>query len=129
MSDKAIVLLVEDEEDIAKITSYRIETAGYEVKLAEDGKKALEMAKTENPDIILLDLNIPEITGKEVCLILKEDDDYKHIPIIILTASADDAKRVYRDIKANDYLIKPYEPNELLDKIKEYVDKSVVMSS
>ena len=121
MQHRKRILNIEDEPDLAKITSFRLRKAGYEVLVALDGKQGLEMAEKERFDLILLDLGIPIISGFDVCQILKAKNAFKKIPIIILTASSDKVKEITEEMKADDYIVKPYEPQNLLDKINKHL--------
>ena len=117
------ILIVDDEPDIMKSVSFRVKKAGYGVMEATDGQEGLDMARTEKPDLILLDWRLPVKDGGEVYQELKADDDLKDIPVIILTASREteslDVK--LKNIGAKYVLIKPYEPAELLQKISELI--------
>ena len=122
--EKRKLLLVEDEEDLAAMVSFRLRAAGYEVAVAYDGEEALEKVKTERPDLIILDLMIPKIDGYQVCDRLKKDPAFSKIPILIFTAKAQqkDIERGKR-AGADDYLIKPFQPQDLLEKIRELAQK------
>ena len=117
------ILIVDDEPDIMKSVSFRVKKAGYGVVEATDGQEGLDMARSEKPDLILLDWRLPIKDGGEVYQELKADDDLKDIPVIILTASREteslDVK--LKNIGAKYVLIKPYEPAELLQKISELI--------
>lgn len=115
------ILIVEDEPDVLKMTAFRLKKAGYEVMTTTDGEKALEMVEKEGPDLIFLDLNLPVIDGYEVCRKLKANNRLKEIPVVILSASADGIKEITAEIGGNDYLIKPYEPEELFAKVDKYL--------
>ncbi len=112
------ILLVEDDKIQAKVTKDSLESIGHEVILAEDGKSAIRIAKTDNVDLILLDLVLPDITGNEVCRWLKLNQDTKGIPIIMLTVKSSTLEKV-EGLKAgaDDYLPKPYNEVELNARI------------
>ncbi|MBM3248607.1 MAG: response regulator [Candidatus Omnitrophica bacterium] len=117
---KKRILLVDDEPDVVKIVKFRLEENDYEVLVATDGQEALEKARKEKPDLIILDLMLPKMDGYKVCRMLKFDEKYKHIPIIIFTARGQDLdKKVGYDVGASEYIIKPFEPQVLLAKIKD----------
>jgi DNA-binding response OmpR family regulator len=102
----------------------RLEANGYEVIAAYDGQQALDKAKAQNPDLIVLDLMLPKMDGYKVCRLLKFDEKYKHIPIIMFTARAQDTdKKIGFEVGADAYIIKPFEPQVLLGKIKELLNK------
>lgn len=121
MSEKKRILIVDDEPDILKITVFRVKQAGYEVITAIDGGQGLETAKNEKPDLIFLDLGLPTMNGAEVCCKLKADEELKKIPVVILTASSDKVVSVVEEAGADDYLTKPFEPQDLVAKIKKFL--------
>jgi DNA-binding response OmpR family regulator len=114
------ILLVEDEPELNRAIKIRLEAAGFEIISAMDGEEGLEMARKEKPDLIVLDLILPNMSGFDVCHKLKIDKEYKDIPIIMLTA-----KFQPNDIRfgiamgADAYITKPYESQELFTKIGE----------
>jgi len=113
------ILLVDDETDIVTLVSSRLKASGYDVITAIDGMEALDKARKEKPELILLDVMLPKLDGFKVCHILKFDDNFKDIPIIMFTARAGekDSKIAYES-KADDYVTKPFEPTVLLSKVK-----------
>ena len=121
MDEAKRILVIEDEMDVLKMTVFRLKKAGYDVLTADDGKKGLETAEQERPDFIFLDLNLPVMHGYEVCRELKKDEELKKIPVVILSASSDGIKEKSIEIGADDYIIKPYEPQELLNKIEKFL--------
>lgn len=119
---KKRILLVDDEAQLVELVKMRLEANGYQVLTAYDGKDALDMAKKEMPDLIILDLMLPKIDGYKVCRMLKFDEKYKKIPIIMFTARAlDSDKKVGIEVGADDYITKPFEPELLLMKIKDFL--------
>ncbi|MDP2929607.1 MAG: response regulator [Candidatus Omnitrophota bacterium] len=120
---KKRILLVEDEQDIVTTLVFRLEAEGYEIITAMDGEDGLNQARTEKPDLILLDLMLPKMDGYKVCIQLKGDSRFSHIPIIIFTARAEEADRKKSEIVGADaYITKPFEPPLLLAKIKELLN-------
>ena len=120
------ILLVDDEPNITKLLSMRLKSSGYEVLTASDGAEGLEKARSQNPDLIILDLMMPKMEGYEVCRLLKFDEKYKHIPIIISSAkSTDEDRHLGEKVGADDYLSKPYDPEDLLQKINKYIGPAV----
>ena len=116
------ILIVDDEIDLLKATAFRLEKSGYAILNAVNGQEAIDLAKREKPDLILLDLRIPIISGSEVCKILKEDDQMKHIPIIIFTASTSSCiLDKSKEAGADDCITKPFDAVELLAKIKKFL--------
>lgn len=120
MSKKHKVLIVDDEPDFVELLQLRLESEGYEVITAAEGKEGLEKAREVNPDVILLDVMMPKMDGYQVCRFLKFDEAYHNIPIIMLTARGQERdKAVGRDVGADAYITKPFENEELLVKMKE----------
>ena len=114
------ILVVDDEKDIADTLRFRLEANGYEVVIAYDGQDGLNKAKTVSPDLIVLDLMLPKIDGYKVCRMLKFDEKYKHIPIILFTARAQESdKNTGMEVGADAYITKPFDAPVLLAKIKE----------
>ena len=114
------ILIVEDEVDLANALKIRFEASGYIVDLAYDGQEALNKARTNVPDLIVLDLMLPKIDGYKISRMLKFDEKYKSIPIVMLTARAQEKDRAMGfEVGADAYIVKPFESKELMDKIKE----------
>ncbi len=119
MSKKKI-LIVDDEKDLVYGVSLQLETSGFEVLAAYDGQEGLDKARKEKPDLIILDLMLPKIDGFKVCRMLKFDEKYKKIPIILFTVRAQESdKQTAAEVCADAYITKPFEPQVLLDKIAE----------
>ena len=117
------ILITEDSETILEIIKDTLESEGYSVVAAVDGEEALAKVKSEKPDLIVLDLMLPKIDGYKVCAMLKFNENYKNIPIIILTARAGEAdKKTGEEVKADAYITKPFEPDVLLSKVKELLN-------
>lgn len=115
------VLLVDDELDLVAVTKRRLESAGFEVLTVETGEDALAYLQENIPDLILLDLLLPKMQGEDVCKRIKSDESLKRIPVILFTASATDIPKVAKEVGADDYIMKPFEPEELLSKIKKFI--------
>ena len=116
------ILVVDDETELLKAINILLKTSGYEVVTAQDGQEGLEKAKSLSPDLIVLDILMPKMDGYEVCRLLKFDEKYKSIPIIMLTAKVQDIdKAMGKKVGADDYIAKPFETQDLIDKIKMYV--------
>jgi two-component system phosphate regulon response regulator PhoB len=118
------ILLIEDEPNIQRLTGYALQTRGYEVVVASDGHEGLDKARSRLPDLILLDMVMPEMGGMEVLKALKEDGRLRDIPVLIVTASAqrEDAERALR-MGARDYLIKPFHMPTLYEKVEELLPR------
>lgn len=119
---KKRILVVDDEKDIVESLTLRFEAAGYEVSPAYDGQEALFKAQNENPDLIVLDLMLPKMDGYHVAKILKFDEEYKHIPIIMLTArgQAQDRQQGF-NCGADAYMLKPFDSKVLMEEVKKFL--------
>ena len=121
--DNRRILIIEDEADMAYAIGLQLEAAGYTVETAGDGKEGLEKARRTKPDLIILDVMLPKMDGFKVCRMLKFDERYKTIPIIMLTARAQKIdESIGFEVGANAYLSKPFEPKELLKKIEGLIN-------
>ena len=122
---KKRILIVEDEPDAASLLKMHLEKHGYEVLLAEDGKEGYRLARTRAPDLILLDLMIPEADGFWVCSMVKGNEKFSGIAIIALTArSAPDDMKTAKECGVDDYVVKPFEFSELLAKIRGLIGEN-----
>src|SRR5438132_10099061 len=100
------VLIVDDDPDIERLVSYNLNQAGFQVTTATSGRTALESVKTHPPDLIILDVMLPDIDGLEVCRVLRQRDDSRRIPIIMLTARSEEIDRVVGfELGADDYVM------------------------
>jgi DNA-binding response OmpR family regulator len=110
------ILVVDDDRKIVDLVSLYLKRDGYSVLTAYDGQEALDVARRKQPDLIVLDLLLPELEGTDVCRLLRTES---HVPIIMLTArSTDDDKLLGLDIGADDYLTKPFNPRELVARVR-----------
>jgi len=113
------ILVVEDEKDLAQVLEYNLRQAGFEPAWAPDGRTGLRMAKEARPALVLLDLMLPDASGTEVCRRLKTDPTTQTIPIIMLTARAEESDRVGGlEAGADDYITKPFSVREVLLRIR-----------
>jgi len=122
-----IILIVDDEKSVTDLLAYNLRKAHYEVLIAADGRTALALAHQHTPDLILLDLMIPEIDGLDVCRELRKADDHKvsAVPIIMITARDEELDRVLGlELGADDYVCKPFSVRELLARIKAVLRRS-----
>ncbi len=125
MSKETKILVVEDEERIAKLLRNRLEAEDYKVLVAYTGDEGLKLARTEDPNLILLDIMLPKMNGYVVARLLKFDRRFQHIPIIMLTArqSPEDIQRGY-GVHADVYVTKPFNAATLLRVIEEVLRKA-----
>jgi two-component system phosphate regulon response regulator PhoB len=115
----AKILVVDDEPDAVELVEFNLKNAGFEVVTAADGEQALKKARAALPDLIVLDLMLPEVDGLEVCKLLRRDAATAGIPILMLTAKAAEIDRVLGlELGADDYVTKPFSPRELTLRIK-----------
>ena len=122
MENSKKILIVDDDKDFLKALTIVLEDKGYSIVAATDGAQALELARTESPNLILLDIMLPGMNGFKVCRFLKFDENYKDIPIIIISAKADqEDKRLGKQMGAELYITKPFENEELLQTIKQLI--------
>ena len=116
---KPKILVVDDEPDALELIAFNLKSAGLEVLTAENGDQAQRLARAQLPDLILLDLMLPEVDGLEVCKILRRDAATSAIPIIMVTAKAAEMDRVLGlELGADDYVTKPFSPRELVLRVK-----------
>lgn len=121
-NNKKKILIVDDEPDIVETLKFLIESEGFESIIAMDGEEALKKAKEENPDVIILDVMLPKINGYKVCRLLKFDNKYKHIPVLMVTArSQEEDKVIGEETGADEYITKPFDINEIVEKIHYYL--------
>lgn len=117
------ILSVDDEQDVTDLVAFHLQRAGYEVLTAADGRQALDVIQRRRPDLIILDLMLPDIDGFGVCEILRRQAATATIPIIILTAWATtDAKSLGLELGALDYLTKPFSPKRLVERVRYLLD-------
>ncbi len=124
---KQKILIVDDEPDALELIKVNLVAAGFAVLTAEDGNQAIKKARAVLPNLILLDLMLPEVDGLEVCKVLRRDSATATIPIIMLTARATEVDRVLGlELGADDYLTKPFSPRELVLRVKAILRRSQV---
>jgi two-component system alkaline phosphatase synthesis response regulator PhoP len=113
------ILVVDDETDILELVEYNLTRNGYEVTCVTTGEEALKAARSKLPDLIVLDLMLPEVDGLTVCRVLKRDSKTQHIPIVMLTAKGEEADIVAGlELGADDYVTKPFSPRVLLARVR-----------
>jgi two-component system, OmpR family, response regulator RegX3 len=125
--DPARILVVEDEEALAEAVRYALEREGYRVAIAVDGLRALERFADERPDLVILDLMLPEVSGLDVCRAVRRDSD---VPIIMLTAKDGEADKVAGlELGADDYVTKPFSMRELVSRVRANLRRARVAST
>jgi two-component system alkaline phosphatase synthesis response regulator PhoP len=113
------VLLVEDEQDVAELIRYNLTKEGYDVVLSANGNEALRLAREHRPDVLLLDIMVPQLNGWEVCRRLKKDPDLSQIPVIMVSGRVEEGDKVLGfEVGADDYVTKPFSPRELIARIR-----------
>jgi two-component system alkaline phosphatase synthesis response regulator PhoP len=124
------ILLVDDEKDILELVGFNLEKEGYEVHTATDGRKALEIARKILPDLVLLDVMMPEMDGMETCREMRDDPKLKNIMIAFLTARGEDYSQVAGfEAGADDYIQKPIKTRILISRVKAMLRRSVAESA
>ncbi|MCP5521514.1 MAG: response regulator [Verrucomicrobiales bacterium] len=121
---KQKILVVDDEPDAVELIAFNLKAAGFEVISAMDGESALRRARQESPDAIVLDLMLPEVDGLEVCKMLRRNSTTASVPIIMLTAKAEEVDRIIGlELGADDYVTKPFSPRELVLRVKNLLKR------
>ena len=119
------ILIVDDEQDIVESLKFVLETEGYECYSAFNGEDGLKSAKEIIPDLIILDIMMPKINGYKISRLLKFDNKYKDIPILMVTArSQDEDKLIGEETGVDEYITKPFELDEIVKKVEEYIGKA-----
>ena len=124
--EKHKILIIDDEVDLVDLVKLRLEFHNFYVTPLYTSTRAMEVAKREKPNLILLDVMMPDKNGYEVCKELKSDKDTLNIPVILFTAKPQQReyiKKGYKDVGADDYILKPFDPNDLLYKISQLLKK------
>lgn len=120
----AKILIAEDERDIRDLIAFTLRFAGHEVFAAANGEEAVEMAPKVNPDLILMDVRMPRMTGYEACKVMKANPDLKDIPVVFLSAKGQENEiQQGLDVGAEEYLLKPFAPDQLSKRVKEILTK------
>lgn len=120
----AKILIAEDERDIRDLVAFTLRFAGYEVVAAANGEEAVLMAPKENPDLILMDVRMPRMTGYDACRVLKANPDLKDIPVVFLSAKGQESEiATGLEVGAEEYLLKPFAPDQLTDRVKAILAK------
>ena len=124
MSSKR-VLAIEDEADILEVIEYNLDREGFEVTTSQNGEDGLELIRNNHPDIVLLDLMLPDLDGLELCRKIRSDEEIKQIPVIMVTAKDTESEVVLGlGVGADDYITKPFNPKELVARVKAVLRRS-----
>ena len=120
----ARILIAEDEPDIRELVAFTLRFAGHEVTTTVNGEEALQQASHLIPDIIIMDVRMPRMTGYEACRLMKADHNLKDIPVMFLSAKGQDSEiQAGLDVGAEEYLLKPFAPDQLAERIKAILAK------
>jgi len=120
----ARILIAEDEPDIRELVAFILRFAGHEVTAASNGEEALQQATQLIPDIIIMDVRMPKMTGYDACRAMKADVMLKDIPVVFLSAKGQDAEiQTGLDVGAEEYLLKPFAPDQLAERVKAILSK------
>jgi len=114
-----LIAVVDDEKDIVELVAVHLKKAGFKIKEFYDSQGLLDFLTAHEPDVIILDLMLPDADGIEICKYLRKESKYAHIPIIMLTARADETDKILGlELGADDYMTKPFSPKELVARVK-----------
>ncbi len=128
MNAHAKILVIDDEPDIVDLVALNLKAAGFKVIAADNGENGVNKARAELPDLIILDLMLPKISGNEVCKILKRDSVTAAIPVIMLTAKGDEVDRIIGlELGADDYVTKPFSPRELTLRVQSVLRRNLAV--
>lgn len=120
----AKILIAEDERDIRDLVAFTLRFAGHEVVAASNGEEAVQMAPKENPDLILMDVRMPRMTGYDACRAIKADPKLKDIPVVFLSAKGQENEiQTGLEAGAEEYLLKPFAPDQLTERVKAILAK------
>lgn len=121
------ILVVDDEEHIVELVRFNLEREGYQVITAGDGTAAMELARSQRPDLILLDVMLPGQDGLAVCRALHQDTETRHIPVIMISARGEELDKILGlEMGADDYVTKPFSPRELLARVKARLRRTTI---
>lgn len=130
MRGEAFILVVDDEPDILHLLDYNLKKAGFRVLLAKDGPEAIETARSKKPDLILLDIMLPDMEGTEVLRRLKSKEETARIPVIMLTAKGEEVDKIVGfELGAEDYITKPFSPREMVLRVKAVLKRATEAAS
>lgn len=119
MNPQSRILIIEDDKDIVELVRYNLEKDGYQVGACSEGVAGLAQIRKTSPDLLILDLMLPKLSGLEICKEIRRDDKLNRLPILMLTARGEEADRVVGlELGADDYVTKPFSPRELVARVK-----------
>lgn len=120
----AKILIAEDEPDIRELVAFTLRFAGHEVVTAKNGEEAVQLAGREFPDLILMDVRMPRMTGYDACRAMKANAELKDIPVVFLSAKGQDSEiQTGLEAGAEEYLLKPFAPDQLTDRVRAILSK------
>jgi len=120
----AKIVIAEDEPDIRDLITFTLRFAGYEVIAGSNGEEGYELTKQEKPDLVMMDVRMPKLTGYEACKRIKADPELAHIPVIFLSAKGQESEIASGlDAGAEEYLLKPFAPDQLTEQIRSVLAK------
>jgi DNA-binding response OmpR family regulator len=120
----AKILIAEDERDIRELVTFTLRYAGHEVHQATNGEEALNLAKELIPELILMDVRMPKMTGYEACRHMKADEKLKNVPVVFLSAKGQETEiQTGLEVGASDYILKPFAPDQLIKRVSEILAK------
>ncbi len=121
----AKILIAEDERDIRDLITFTLRYAGHEVVQATNGEEAYSLTLQEKPNLVLMDVRMPKMTGYDACRAIKANDEIKHIPVVFLSAKGQEAEvQTGLEIGASDYILKPFAPDQLAKRVEEILAQS-----
>ena len=121
----ARILIIEDEQDLAGLVEYNLRAAGFEAEAVGTGASGLARARAQPPDLVLLDLMLPDVAGSEVLRLFKSDGELRKVPVIIVSAKGQESDRIQGlELGADDYVVKPFSVRELLLRVKAVLRRS-----
>ncbi len=120
----AKILIAEDEPDIRELVAFMLRFAGYEVVAASNGEEAVQIASREIPDLILMDVRMPRMTGYDACRLMKGNPDLRDVPVVFLSAKGQESEiQSGLEAGAEEYLLKPFSPDELTNRVRSILAK------
>jgi DNA-binding response OmpR family regulator len=118
------IVIAEDEPDIRELITFTLQFAGFEVSPTSNGAEALEATQREIPDLVMMDVRMPKMTGYEACRAMKADASTRHIPVIFLSAKGQESEiKEGLEAGAEEYLLKPFAPDQLIERIRAILAK------